>query len=87
MKTIFETLEAREEKYGSFTSLAETAQFIKDAIKSGKNYNDLDTDMKETLDMLAHKIARILNGDPFYIDSWHDIAGYATLVEERLRKL
>ena len=34
--------------------------------------------------MVAHKIGRILNGDPNYIDSWHDIIGYTRLVEQRL---
>jgi hypothetical protein len=40
--------------------------------------------MKEALDMVAHKIGRILNGDPTYTDSWHDIAGYSKLVEDEL---
>jgi hypothetical protein len=31
-----------------------------------------------------HKVARILNGDPDYADSWRDIIGYARLVEKRL---
>lgn len=31
--------------------------------------------------MILHKIARIMNGDPDHIDHWHDIAGYATLIE------
>lgn len=35
--------------------------------------------------MIAHKIARILNGDPDYDDSWVDIAGYATLVVKKLK--
>ena len=34
--------------------------------------------------MILHKIGRILNGDPNYADSWHDIAGYAKLVEDEL---
>ncbi len=34
--------------------------------------------------MIFHKIARIINGDPNYADSWVDIAGYATLVANRL---
>ena len=34
--------------------------------------------------MIFHKIARITNGDPHYSDSWRDIAGYATLVADRL---
>ena len=39
---------------------------------------------QEALDMIFHKIARILNGDPNYADSWHDIAGYATLIDKEL---
>ena len=34
--------------------------------------------------MIAHKIGRILNGDPNYADSWVDIAGYAQLVANEL---
>ena len=30
------------------------------------------------------EIGRILNGDPDYADSWHDIIGYTRLVEVRL---
>jgi hypothetical protein len=36
--------------------------------------------------MIAHKIGRILNGDPNYADSWIDIAGYAQLVADRLTR-
>ena len=28
---------------------------------------------------------KILNGDPNYVDNWHDIIGYAKLIEDRLR--
>ena len=34
--------------------------------------------------MIAHKIGRILAGDPNHIDHWLDIAGYATLVAKEL---
>jgi|SRR5688572_53085 len=44
----------------------------------------LAADQREALEMNAHKVARILNGDPDYSDSWRDIAGYATLVADRL---
>lgn len=40
---------------------------------------------REALDMIAHKIGRILNGDHDYADSWDDIAGYARLVADRVR--
>ena len=41
-------------------------------------------DQLEALDMIFSKIARIINGDPNYADSWHDIAGYAKLIDDRL---
>lgn len=49
-----------------------------------KKWVSLASDQKESLEMIAHKIGRILNGDPNYSDSWHDIAGYAKLVGDRL---
>lgn len=36
--------------------------------------------------MIAHKLARIMNGDPNYIDNWTDIAGYAQLVVDILEQ-
>ena len=48
------------------------------------NWDNLDFDQKESLEMIVHKIARILNGDPNYDDSWIDIGGYSKLVADRL---
>jgi hypothetical protein len=48
------------------------------------NWKRLAPYQKEALEMKAHKIGRILNGDPDYSDSWIDIAGYAQLVADRL---
>ena len=45
---------------------------------------EMDDDQVEALEMIAHKIGRIINGDHSYSDSWHDIAGYAKLVADRL---
>jgi hypothetical protein len=39
---------------------------------------------KESLEMIASKIARIVCGDSNHHDSWHDIGGYAKLVADRL---
>ena len=35
-------------------------------------------------DMVLNKLVRVLN-DPMHLDSWDDIAGYATLVSNHLR--
>lgn len=86
MTSINETLAVRETRYGEYIDVATIAQNIKFVMQQTANWNSLEPDQMESLDMIANKIGRILNGDPNYDDSWHDIAGYATLVAERLRK-
>lgn len=81
-----DTLDQREKTYGSFTGHSALSQAFKSQMKCTDGWSRLQPDQKEALDMIQHKIARILNGDPSYIDSWHDIQGYAKLVEDRLLK-
>ena len=83
---VAETLKARGDKYGTFVGHASITQTLKRAIYDhakahGKTFRD---DQIEALDMICHKIGRIVNGDPDYADSWVDIAGYAKLVSDRL---
>ena len=84
--TIDATLAERGNRYGSFTGHAKITQAIKAAMIDSPNWDDLDDDMREALEMVAHKIGRILNGDPNYHDSWHDIIGYTKLVADRLER-
>lgn len=84
MTDVAATLKERGSRYGAFIDHARTTQAIKVAMSGGKNWNNLDPDMRECLEMVAHKVGRILEGDPNYADSWHDIAGYAKLVDDRL---
>lgn len=83
-QNIDQTLAERGERYGDFEGHATVTQAIKEAMQVGDNWAALPDDMKECLEMVAHKIGRILNGDPDYIDSWTDIIGYTRLVEKRL---
>ncbi len=85
MPTINELLEERGTRYGIFSRQANIAQELKEIIHMQPKYHELMDDQKEALDMIAHKIARILNGDPGYADTWDDIAGYAQLVSNRLK--
>lgn len=82
--SIENTLAERGSRYGSFEGHAEITQNIKQAMIQSPNWQTLANDQREALEMVAHKIGRILNGSPTYIDSWHDIAGYATLIVQRL---
>ena len=78
------TLAERGTRYGTFTGHAKITQNIKRAMQDSPNWEKLDDDQREALEMTAHKIGRILNGDPTYDDSWKDIAGYATLIVNEL---
>lgn len=78
---IKDTLTNREQKYGEFSNLSRISQELKNIIDENASLED---DKKEALEMICHKIARILNGDSDYVDNWHDIAGYATLIQDRL---
>lgn len=78
------TLVERGSRYGPFPGHAEKTQRLKDVFRAYPGWHSLDADQREALDMIAHKIGRILNGDPNYDDSWIDIAGYAQLIVKRL---
>ena len=77
-------LEEREKTHGAWLSVAITAQDIKQIMAMGDNYSQMPVAQKEALDMIASKIARIVNGNFTEKDHWRDIAGYATLVEREL---
>lgn len=84
MTDISKTLAERGGRYGQFIDHAKIAQGIQEALREAPNWTKLDPDMKQALTVIADKMARILNGDPYYEDNWHDIQGYASLVETRI---
>lgn len=86
MNDLNQILTERGDRYGTFAGHAQISQTLKSqaqhyAVLRGKT---LAPDQWEAMEMIFHKIARILNGDPNYADSWIDIAGYAQLVADRL---
>ena len=85
-KDITETLGQREGRYGEYVKVAATAQQLKETLRGGDSWDKMEAYMQESLDLIANKLARIVNGDPFYDDSWHDVGGYAKLVEIELNK-
>ena len=74
----------RGSRYGKFKDGAEIMQELKDVMREVDGWRNLTPSQREALDMIQHKIGRILNGDPTYDDSWKDIAGYATLIINEL---
>ena len=79
-------LEDRKVDYGNFDELALISQELKSVFKKHSIKSPLPAYQEEALEMIMHKIARLLNGNKYKIDTWQDIAGYATLVELKLRE-
>lgn len=79
-------LTERGSRYGRFVDHAEVTQRLKSVMFDHATSHGvtLAPDQREALEMIAHKIGRIVNGDPDYADSWVDVAGYAKLVADRL---
>lgn len=82
--TIDSILKERGERYGEFVDHAQITQELKFTMQKTAGWKRLTAAQKECLDMVAHKIGRILNGDPDYADSWVDIVGYTQLVIKTL---
>jgi hypothetical protein len=97
--SVEDTLSERGSRYGDFTHHAKIAQDLQDVMRNSVTtgfgedayvnglycgWNNLSVVQKQALTVIADKIARILSGDPSYADNWHDIQGYAKLVEDRL---
>ena len=77
---INEVLGARNSTHGDYADHARATQYIKRAMVLQPGWERLNDMQRESLEMIAHKIGRILAGDPNYHDHWVDISGYSTLI-------
>lgn len=83
--TINDTLNQRAKTHGSFIDNGFIMQTLKNVMRNyGKNWINLPLEQREALEMIQHKIGRILSGNPSEPDHWRDIAGYASLIENIL---
>jgi hypothetical protein len=69
----------RAKTHGDYKSTAAWSQSLKDMFRSSGNWHKLNDEQREALEMIAVKMARLLNGDPQFPDHWDDIAGYGKL--------
>lgn len=86
MADLGKTLIERGATYGRFEDHAKAAMALKNTIRRELHSRNkvLADDQMHALDVICDKIARVINGNADYTDNWHDIAGYARLIEERL---
>jgi len=83
-RTVKQTVAQREKVYGSFAEKAEIIQELKAVMQASPNWEELPAAHKEALEMIQSKIGRVLVGDFNHADNFHDIAGYAQLVEDTI---
>ena len=78
-------LSERGNEYGKFIDNSRIAQELKSVYADHFRLKQFEADQREAIDMICTKLSRIINGNSDNVDSWVDIAGYATLVAERLK--
>lgn len=80
-----DVLNQREKTHGSFSDVSTMSQFMKSHWRNCRaEWSRLTVEQRESLDMIAVKVARILGGNANEPDHWRDIAGYATLIADSL---
>lgn len=82
VKNVDEILCVRESRYGSFSVVSQISQELKRIMRESPNWNKLSDVQKEGLEMVQHKIARALSGDPNYLDNFIDVVGFSSLVKK-----
>jgi len=84
--TVNQILEDRGKTNGDYNEMSLTIQNLKRVMRESDGYDDLSPQHREALDMIAHKMGRILTGNPHHVDHWQDIQGYAKLGEMHVVK-
>jgi hypothetical protein len=74
-----EVLDSRGERYGQYAPKAEFIQVVKEHMRLSPSWVHMEAHTQEALDMIIHKIGRVIYGDYTHIDNFVDIAGYAEL--------
>lgn len=84
VETVDSTINERGERYGKFNEGANIMQTLKNVMRETDGWERLTPSQREALEMIQHKIGRVLNGDPTYDDNWRDICGYSQLILDEL---
>jgi len=64
MTDIDKILQERAKTHGDYTEHANCTQELMRVLQSHRNWNMLADDQKETLHMIAHKMGRVVTGNP-----------------------
>ena len=84
MTNLQDTLKVRKNVHGNFCESAVTHDKLMDVVWNTPNWSHMDAAKRRSIHMICEKLSRILWGDYNFADHWHDIAGYATLIDQQL---
>ena len=81
-------LNDREQTHGNFEDHARVTQLFKGTLdheiglRRARKQPELSMMQRESIEMILHKIGRIIAGNPNFQDHWDDIAGYARIANK-----
>ena len=76
----------RDEQHGGLEAVGQVSQNLKGCMRAGHNWHRLTPAQREALDMMMHKVARILSGDSQLRDHWLDAAGYPLCIARMMEE-
>lgn len=79
-------LDSRLKTHGEYSKFAEAEQTLQTAMRKTEGFQKLSLTQISVLNMIQHKVARILSGSPDHLDHWRDIQGYAQRALDELQK-
>ena len=82
--SVHDTLDQREKSYGSYPENCKLTQDMKYIMRSHHGWSSMSPQAKQSMEMIVYKMARLITGDHDHKDSWHDIGGFALLIEQDL---
>lgn len=79
-------LDSRLKTHGEYGKFAEVEQSLQEVMRNAEGFKKLSPTQKSVLNMIQHKIARILAGSPDHLDHWRDLLGYGQRALDELQK-
>jgi hypothetical protein len=83
--SVHDTLAERQHTHGDFKVTALASQQLCFLMQQSPNWSNMPAYQREALEMIQHKIARLLCGNNNTVDSVRDIIGYAQLYFNELQ--
>lgn len=86
--SVSDTLKQRANVHGNYVESASFKDLVLNECINCKtgNWEKLGPAGRQAIHMIIEKLGRIMYGDPLFSDHWHDIAGYATLMDNYLKE-